>query len=69
MSVTKMKMEQFDKDMELISQQMGDDDDRRLVCGIAYPGTVLTIGEVSLRLEYETRQCTAILASGEICLM
>ena len=56
--------------MELLCQQMdGDEDSRRLVCGIAYPGTVLTIGEVSLRLEYETRQCTAILASGEICLM
>ena len=71
-SVAKLKLDQFDKDIELLRQ--ADRNDRfqeggRLSCGLAYPGTVLNIGEASLRLEYETRQFSAALVDGEIYLI
>ena len=70
MTVNQMKQAQFDKDMETLEECAGTDkENRRLTCGIAYPGTVLTIDDASLRLEFETRQCVATLMAGEIYLM
>lgn len=70
MTVNQMKQEQFDKDLEVLLSSAGPNkENRRLTCGIAYPGTVLTIDDASLRLEYETRQCVATLMDGEIYLM
>ena len=71
-SVAKLKLEQFDKDIELLSQVNREErvqEGGRLSCGLAYPGTVLNIGEASLRLEYETRQFSAALVDGEIYLI
>ncbi len=44
-------------------------DSRRLVCGTAYPGTEISIGNAVLRLDRETRECTAVLIRGEIRLL
>ena len=44
-------------------------DNRRLVCGIAFPETEITIGDASLRLERDVWQCTAMLVKGEVSLL
>lgn len=70
MTVNQMKQEQFERDLELLEASAPPEkESRRLTCGIAYPGTVLTIDDASLRLEFETRQCVATLIDGEIYLM
>ena len=70
-SVAKMKLEQFDKDMETVASTpvREEESGRRMSCGLVYPGTVLTIGDASLRVDFETRQCVAMLIDGEINLM
>lgn len=68
-TVARMKLEQFDKDMEALGALDGEQEGRRMSCGIVYPNTVLTIGDTSLRVTYETRQCVATLVDGEIYLM
>lgn len=70
MTVNQMKQAQFEKDLETMAECAPPEQENcRLTFGIAYPGTVLTIGDASLRLEFETRQCVATLMDGEIYLM
>lgn len=44
-------------------------DNRKLVCGTAYGGTEIHIGEAVLTLNHEVRFCTAVLREDEICLI
>lgn len=70
LSVNRNKLEQLAKEEgEPASPLQEEQQVRRLVCGIAYPGTQILIGEASMRLKHEVRPCTAVLVSGEICLI
>lgn len=71
LSVSQMKLDQIDKSLEklMAEREDGKNDLRRLTFGLAYPGTEITIGDCVRRLEQESRQSTASLLSGEICLI
>ncbi|MCI8292298.1 MAG: DUF342 domain-containing protein [Hespellia sp.] len=68
LSVNKNKLQQYEKLLEELNEDTPDQINPRLVCGIAYPGTEITIGEATLHLKDETSHCTATLEDGEICL-
>lgn len=73
LSVNRNKLKQFEtfmreeKDESLDQEEK--QDGRRLVCGIAYPGTEVTIGNVTQRLHHETQHCRAVLVEDEIHFM
>ena len=69
LSVDKMKLGQFNKDMEKAEKKQEVRGKSRLKCGIAYPGTVLTIGNETLHLTQETSSCDGRLVNGEIKLL
>ena len=64
--VARMKLEKMDKEMDLSQQEYMSDDGERLVCDMAYPGTVVTIGHSSLTITGEQRKCTVSLVDGEV---
>lgn len=70
LSVDRTKLKQFEKYMTEAKEEPQDQEDiqdkRRLVCGIAYPGTEVTIGDVTCHLEHETQHCKAMLWDDEI---
>ncbi len=68
-SVNRMKLEQFDKDIKELKEKLQKEDLRRLMCGIAYPGIEVTIEDQVLHVEHESRKCTVLLSEGEICLL
>lgn len=69
LSVGKMKLGQFDKDLKKLKQKLDEQGGCKLKCDIAYPGMILTIGKEVLHLEKETSWVHARLFGGEICLM
>lgn len=70
LSVDRAKLKQFEKFMEVEKEepryQDEKPDERCLVCDTAYPGTEVTIGEVTYRLEHENKHGRAALCEGEI---
>lgn len=67
-SADKMKLQQFDKEMEKLT----DDPNARkgrMECGIVYPGAEITIDGAFLRVAHETQMCTATLYKGEVVLI
>lgn len=62
------RLEQFAEDLEKLKENVQKRSGGRLDCGVVYPGTVINIGKASLRVERETRLCTAMLIDGEIRL-
>lgn len=66
LSLSKNKLEQFDKDLALLREQPDEPGLRRLTCGIAYPGTSVAIGPAFYRFQQETRPVSATLLDGEI---
>ncbi len=71
LSVGRMKLGQFDKDLEKEKKKMEDEgvEKCRLKCDLAYPGLALTIGKETLQLTQETSMCNGRLAAGEIYLL
>lgn len=71
LSVGKMKLGQFDKDLEKEKKKMEKEgmENCRLKCDLAYPGMTLTIGKETLHLMQETSMCNGRLVAGEICLL
>lgn len=69
LSVDKMKLGQFSKDLEKDKEKEEEQSACRLKCGIAYPGTILTIGSETLHLTQETSSCNGRLVNGEIKLL
>ncbi len=69
LSIGRMKVNQFDKELKKIQQKMEEQGGCRLICDIAYPGMVLTIGELTKPLAKETSWVNARLVDGEICMM
>ena len=43
--------------------------DMRMNGGIVYPGTEVRIGMAKLKVKQETRQCTARLIDGQVCIL
>lgn len=74
LSVNRTKLKQYESFMVQQKKETSDQessqeqvqDGRRLICGIAYPGMELTIGNVTQRLDHETQHCRAVLVDGEI---
>ncbi len=69
LSVGKVKLERFDKELKKLTEQLEEQGGTRLRCDIAYPGMVLMIGEETLHLKNETSFVNARLVDGEIQLM
>lgn len=68
-SVGRMKLAQIEKDWEASKKKLENQGGARLECEIAYPGMLLTIGEVSCRLDNETSMCHARLVGDEILFL
>jgi len=66
-SANKLKLQQFDKQLEKMDTSHADCG--KLVCGTIYPGAEITIGGVSHRVMHENRMCTATLVAGEVALI
>lgn len=70
LSVDRAKLKQFEKFMEAEKEEPQDQDEkpdeRCLVCDTAYPGTEVTIGDVTYRLEHETQHGRAVLCGEKI---
>ena len=65
--INKKKLEQVDKDLELLRSELDDRNNKgRLVCDIAHRGTEITIGNATMRLNREIRPCHAKLMDGEV---
>lgn len=65
--INKKKLEQVDKDLELLRSELDERNSKgRLVCDIAHRGTEVTIGQSTLRLNREIRPCHAKLIDGEV---
>ena len=65
--MNRKRLEQLRAEQEKI-QDFSDLEDRQMVCDTVYPGTVLTIGEISHRFDRKLFPCTASLVAGEIWL-
>ncbi len=69
-AVAKSKLTQLNKvEPQDTEKTENEQPKNRLVCGLAYPGTQITIKGVTMRLNYETYMCNARLLNGEISLM
>lgn len=66
LSVGRMKLGQYDKDLEKIREKLAEQGGSRLRCQIAYPGLIVTIGDETKQLTRETSMCNARLVEGEI---
>lgn len=66
LSVRKMKLAQFDKDLEKSKEALEQQGGCRLKCDIAYPGLILSINNVTLHLAQETSCLNGRLVNGEI---
>ena len=69
LSIGRMKLAQFDKELKKIKEKLEEQGGCRLKCSIAYPGMVLTIGDLTMPLAKETSMVDARLVGGEICLL
>lgn len=69
LSVGRMKLGQFDKELEKIKGKLEEQGGCRLRCDIAYPGLVLNIENETLHLTKETSSVVARLVNGEIHVM
>ena len=66
LSTGRLKLEKLEMELAEAKDDIRENDRRRLECGLAYPGTEITIGEETLSLKQEYKQCTFKLLSGEI---
>lgn len=69
MSVQNMKLAQFDKDLEQSREKLEQKGGCRMRCDLAYPGLILTINNVTLRLTQETSCLNGRLVDGEIQIL
>lgn len=69
LSVGRMKLGRFDKELKKIKEQLEEQGGSKLKCDVAYPGLILNIGEETLHLTKETSMVNARLYEGEIILM
>lgn len=60
------KLKMIEKERQQQDSEAQDLSQLRLECDTAFPGTVLTIGDVTHRFEYRTSPCSAFLLDDEI---
>ncbi len=70
-SADKLKLQQFDKELEKLDERSGiaEYEKGRLVCNTIYPGTEINIDRAVLRVSHENRMCTATIVGGEVVLI
>lgn len=68
LSMAELKLKQLEEKLAEQKEQE-EKDGGRLECGVAYPGTEITIGAGFLRLRHEARQCVMKLVCDEIVIM
>lgn len=66
LSINKVKLGRFDKELEKIKEKLEEQGGSRVRAQIAYPGLTLTIGDETKQLDRETSSCNARLVKGEI---
>lgn len=71
LSVGRMKLGQFEKDLEKEKKRLEDEgtEKSRLKCDLVYPGLSLTIDSETIQVTRETSMCDGRLVDGEIQLM
>ncbi len=69
LSVGRMKLAQFDRELKKLKEKIEEQGGSRLRCDLAYPGMVLTIGDEMMHLTKETSLVNARLIEGEIRLL
>lgn len=69
LSIGRMKLGQFDKELKKLKEKLEEQGGCRMKCNIAYPGVVISIGDLSMPLAKETSMLDARLVGGEICLL
>lgn len=69
LSVGKMKINRFDKELKKLKEKIQEQGGSRLKCDVAYPGLSLNIGDESYSLTKETSMVNARLVEGSIILM
>jgi uncharacterized protein (DUF342 family) len=69
LSIGRMKLSQFDKELKKLKEKLEEQGGCRMKCNIAYPGVVISIGDLSMPLAKETSMLDARLVGGEICLL
>lgn len=62
----RMRLQEMDEEMAKKQEEVQSHGGCRMICDIAYPGLVLTINKVMVRLQQETSKCNARLVEGEI---
>ncbi len=70
LNTAELRLQQLEEDLEDIKEELkGREEDGRLECGVAYAGTEISIGDETVRLRHEERQCIAKMVCGEIVVM
>ncbi len=69
LSVAELKFKHLETGLDAVARGMDGLDQGRLECGIAYAGTEIIYEHEVVRLQVESRQCTATVVNGEILLM
>ncbi|MEZ3485904.1 MAG: FapA family protein [Lachnospiraceae bacterium] len=69
LSIGRMKLGQFDKELKKLKERLDAQGGCKLKCDIAYPGMVLTIGDAVMHLAKETSSVNARMFEGEILLL
>ena len=69
LSVGKMKINRFDKELKKLKDKIQEQGGSRLRCDVAYPGLSLNIGDESYSLTKETSMVNARMVDGSIILM
>ena len=69
--VNRKKLDQINKERDIMAGESKEEEiQRRMVCNMVYPGTVLTIdGSAPYEFRSRTGSCTAILVDGEISIL
>ncbi len=67
--VAKMKLKKFDQDLETLTAQVEESDDRHLICSTIYPNSIITIGEQTKKIEHVERNCMVHLSRGSVRLI
>ena len=70
LNTAELRLQQLEDDLEDIKEELRDrQEEGRLECGIAHAGTEISIGDETILLRHEERQCVAKMVCGEIVVM
>ena len=70
LNTAELRLQQLEEELEGVREEMrGHEEDGRLECGVAHAGTEISIGDETVRLRQENRQCIAKMVCGEIVVM